>query len=692
MPSWLIPFRLPSAESTQSQTKIDESDPFLHKLDVEEVNANISEYGKWKTAPDLNQEANFYPQKEWSASNIVSWSIENRTPNEIVTVLENMFTCYKTYLSSGTSPVDAVNQIIIGFEGRLRNWLLVKQHANPNLLTEWAKTLAVNSLGQPQVLSDGTPENNYIGKLVDEIEQYFVGPKSNVKAAEVLALHQMKLLNMVDFHAHYEEYMRRLHMIDTCLDPSWKTHFVSTLPKWFGERLMDILQDSKKDHTWGGLYQIVQNLILHLCRDQKQIKKVASANQKYLIDPLCRQFHVFSGSPAHRKNRGAKEHKQKKHKHRHKQKNDETHHPKTFRRKKKSHKKSMEVDRPAQRASSSKRRGTIQSVHCYKCGGNHYMSSCPKLQKKDSHVLEEINALEQKLKCLALSEDDDSESESEKSEESSSSLEVMQLESGSDSSSECSSSCSSKCCCEGCMNVLTVEEENTLLKSAIECKDRRSRQTILDLIKTGKSDKVNEKVKIDPLYFNASLDRNTAQFKKKEIPLLDIDTVNRNVVELEKRVAALEAVTYVPDVRWEDGESSQHLEEKVQPQKNAMVVDTGMKTGSVPEADLFIGSISVRKPTIRIMAIINGKKNLFTALIDSGSDVNAIRSDLVSIHERFPSKVKSLGTISESKKVTEETKILVQLGERKKKEIQVSCVLIENLSTELLIGISSWLV
>lgn len=350
VPNWLVPFRLPSAESTKetlfsscSKDLSEKEDPFMHKLDIEEVHANISEYGKWKVAPDLNQESNLYPQKEWSANNIVSWSIENRTPNEVVTVLENMITCYKTYLSAGTSPVDAVNNLIIGFEGRLRHWLLVRQNQNPNLISEWANTVVLNSLGQPQILSDGSTENNFIGKLIEEIEKYFVGPRSNVKAAEVLALNQMKLDNMVNFHAHYEEYMRRLHQIDDCLSESWKLHFVSTLPKWFAQRLMDVMNDSKKQHTWGGIYQLVQTLILHLCRDQKQIKKVASANQKYLIDPLCKQFHVFSGQPAVRKNRGAGYYTKKK-KHRHKELDERNYHPKMFRKKKKPHKQRMQID------------------------------------------------------------------------------------------------------------------------------------------------------------------------------------------------------------------------------------------------------------------------------------------------------------------------------------------------------------
>lgn len=121
---------------------------------------------------------------------------------------------------------------------------------SPTLLADWAAAVVLNDQGQPQLLSDGSTENNFIGKLISAIEQEFIGHRGDTTTVQTLALNQMKLKDMTKFHAHYEEYLRRLFQLPNALDQQWKNHFISTLPKWFAERLIPIFKDPRHRDSW----------------------------------------------------------------------------------------------------------------------------------------------------------------------------------------------------------------------------------------------------------------------------------------------------------------------------------------------------------------------------------------------------------------------------------------------------------
>lgn len=203
------------------------------EAEPEMVHANNPEeyQGNCKTAPDLTHGSAQYPQKEWSAGSIVAWSIDNKNQTAIQLMLEQMVTCYKTYVAANSSPVDSVNMLIIGFEGRLKQWLALLQKKKPDLLTEWAKTVVLNEQGQPQLLENGSQENNYIGKLISAIIHKFIGQYIDTTQIQTMALTQTRLKRMTEFHAYFEEYQRRLFLLPFALAPSWKLHFISTLPK-----------------------------------------------------------------------------------------------------------------------------------------------------------------------------------------------------------------------------------------------------------------------------------------------------------------------------------------------------------------------------------------------------------------------------------------------------------------------------
>lgn len=83
--------------------------------------------------------------------------------------------------------VDSVNMLIIGFEGRLKQWIALLQQKDKDLLFEWAKTVVLNDQGQPQLLADGSVENNYIGKLISAISHEFIGQHIDTTQIQTMA-------------------------------------------------------------------------------------------------------------------------------------------------------------------------------------------------------------------------------------------------------------------------------------------------------------------------------------------------------------------------------------------------------------------------------------------------------------------------------------------------------------------------
>lgn len=288
-------------------------------------------------------------------------------------------------MTATASPIDAVNMLIVGFEGRLRQWLSLLQKKTPTLLADWAAAVVLNDQGQPQLLSDGSTENNFIGKLISAIEQEFIGHRGDTTTVQTLALNQMKLKDMTKFHAHYEEYLRRLFQLPNALDQQWKNHFISTLPKWFAERLIPIFKDPRHRDSWGAIHQGIIGLIMQLCAEQKQIKHVNSAKNKYLISPLCKQYHVDSGISS-KISRGAGHKDKYKHK---------KHHKPSHRYKSYQSKHRTQRQPPAHISAKSRRRSSKRSVpeniKCYKCGKNHFLTDCPLLSKRKKAVKEEVN-------------------------------------------------------------------------------------------------------------------------------------------------------------------------------------------------------------------------------------------------------------------------------------------------------------
>lgn len=201
---------------------------------------------------------------------------------------------------------------------------------------------------------------------------------------------------------------------------------------------------------------------------------------------------------------------------------------------------------------------------------------------------------------------------------------------------------------------------------------KRTRKTIQDLLANKGPDK--EKQKADPSsYINASVERNTRQFREQTVnEFSDFNSANIAISDLQKRVSALEAVTFVTDDQWNF------------PQKEEAAETSKHATEQQPETGILINAITIQTP---ISVIIAGVQRIVTALVDSGSGINAIRPELVPYSSRFPSRIKSISTIATSEVIQSETKILLDLSKKSKCQLEISCILHDGLSADLFLGI-----
>ena len=655
----------------------EESDPFrLDKLS-ENLRSNIPESGEtsWKTAPDISQSAYHYPQKVWSSTDVTSWSLENKNETEILLMLEQMVIQYKTYMQGGTEAVAAVNMIIIGFEGRLLQWLLTIQKSDPEVLTKWSKVVVLNNNGTPRLLSDGSQENNFIGKLTSEIHAEFIGAKVDHIAIQTLALNKMKLKNMEHFEEYYEEHIRRVFQMDNPSSSHWKSHFVSTLPTWFAKKMVDAIKNFE-GKSWGLIKQSAQAIIINLCEDQKQIKRVVQRKEKYLISPLCKKYHLdaFQTRESALKSRGAWNNRKKKKK------------VKKFvhtGRKLYRHKRGMQWKGPSSYRRSSKRKptnqpGQPQRISCYRCGGKHYMSQCPQLPKK---VKQEVHKLEEQLKQISLSAADEEKSQRSESEEeeqisasdaegknSDSSYEVLEINESSTDSCSCSSSD-----CE-CLSVLTIDEENELLTAMLSTKDRRTRETIAKTLEERKKDGYQHKDKqkvIPESFMFASFERNSRQFSDSSV-LENEENLKDRITQLEHRVSILEMEQMPP------------LEDLTPKSEKGKNKTEPFQFGRINEENLF--AIKIQCPIIRMQFTIAGTEQVLSVLLDTGSGINAIRGELAPYHHRIPSSVAAVKTINEKEKIESEIKVLALLSKETGKRMELSCAIISSLTNDVYLG------
>lgn len=214
------------------------------------------------------------------------------------------------------------------------------------------------------------------------------------------------------------------------------------------------------------------------------------------------------------------------------------------------------------------------------------------------------------------------------------------------------------------INVLTEQEKGRMMNEALKMNDQKSRDILLDYITRNEEGKV-QKINNPSEFINVSFERNvTQQFKKKLEPdILSIDSVNRRLSEIERKIMDIESRISITEtlVGFQDeGETSIKNEER-----------------NTEERNVNICSIVVQEPLIQVEVTMNGKKENLIALLDSGSTLNAIRSDLVSVFYQKPTKIKNIISISGDNEIKSETDIILHLSKKKQKDLKISAILHE---------------
>ena len=84
-----------------------------------------------------------------------SWNLDGCPEQEIMSLVNSMMVCYRTYVSYDNNPVNAYRKLMVGFEGTLQNWLYVKQKEDPNMMNLWESMFLINENGAAILDSHG---------------------------------------------------------------------------------------------------------------------------------------------------------------------------------------------------------------------------------------------------------------------------------------------------------------------------------------------------------------------------------------------------------------------------------------------------------------------------------------------------------------------------------------------------------
>lgn len=324
--------------------------------------------------------------------------------------------------------------------------------------------------------------------------------------------------------------------------------------------------------------------------------------------------------------------------------------------------------------SGYKKDTTRPPVKCYGCGGNHYKNKCPakKQVKAMIHSLlvkRDIPNTEQILMEMFSESDSDSDSDSSPEEEEPIN-QVHYVSYASDSKTD--TTCGSACPCQARIYVMSIEEENALLQDLIRTQDPHARLQLKDrYAKELKSkDKEKEKPKVNPeLYSNVSLERNTRQFRKKELEIFkDFKSVSQAFSELSARVKALEYQKEKDDELEEFLEASRKRPEE-EHQENP-----------------YMHPIAVQNNLIRIACFIGNRKHVLTALVDTGGSVNCINSMLIPLGLRRRSLIKNVLTVGDSIGIKDEAPISLIIGAGNFPVLPVMAILNDKVTPQLILG------
>lgn len=706
--------------------------------DFAQLYSTIADAEQIEKQPDMFVDRRI-PQKIYSQNSTSIWSIDEKNPQEIMLMLENMITAYKLNVLNGMTVLNAVNSIIYGFEGILKSWYVATVKAQPTILDEWSNTLMIGMDGKPSKLSDGSDESNYIGKMINAIREELCGEIKDTQQIQELFLYRQRLKRLEYFHPYYTLWLRRLFELDSCLDEKWKNTFVISLPKWFIPRIQKFVTASS-DLTWGTLYNMVLGGILQLCDEKSSVKRaLKEAKTPKNVDLLCRQYNLPYGhdkSPFHQGGK-RRSHKHKRVKQKEKTKPEISYPPRKRRRFKRQDRRGTQRRRPPDQRYQKRYPEAKSRIKCYGCGGPHYKSQCPKKNKLKASlhaILVQNDCPEPDL----LIEDffhpkydkpevyfiqgmkegyttaNEEFSEDENKQKIKNPVELAQYVSVSesndysydsyDSYSESTDVCSQSCSCPRCVPAIKMMRGNykprgkdpelpsssteeskilfDLLNTGSEAGKDALRKKYLKMIE-GETKKKETKIVPPELYNKVSLVRNIAQFQSEKPKIFkDFYEVSLAYQETKSKLEKLE--TEVAKAKEMQDFSLFGNNENVESDDDKLKVHE-LYVPNVHTAE--IKSIVTQNNNIRVALFVGNKRHILTALVDSGASVNCIHASLIPLNLRQPSMLKSIAVIGDhERKVLSEAPFSLAVGKDESVRIQMLAIIEEKVQPMLILG------
>ncbi|ESQ33307.1 hypothetical protein EUTSA_v10005523mg, partial [Eutrema salsugineum] len=448
-----------------------------------------------------------------------------------------------------------------------------------------------------------TEKSNAIEVLVHTILMHFVGNPTEELESKRIILTNLRCPTLGDFKWYKDVFITNIFLRPDCNQPFWKERFISGLPNFFAEKVINKLKEISggqpvpwNNITYGQLFAFVKKIGLSICQEQKDKKRNDKFKFKVTMGSFCEQYGYETFNPPSRVKRI---------KHRHRRSNQIEYHNK---RRNFNNKSNNQKYSKNQHYSKNKRYNTTnkQKIVCWNCKRPGHRSTECKMKKKINEIFQDQPDIQEKLSKLLLSE-------SESSEDSDNEYSINEIGNSSDSSSESQELSDNLCNCK-IINVITKEDDKQFLLEIIDkIDDPNTKREYLIKLKD-MINRENTRESPQPFISTGELQNEIKQIKSQIKHLQDI--VNDQDIKQLQINARLSLIESKNNNNTQASSNRQNLEINEEQDSEDYIQ--------------IINKINYQKWYTNItLHIGNDFKLNIIALMDTGADYNCIREGVI---------------------------------------------------------------